>query len=1177
MPANTTLGLLLEAKTTGQQDIDKLTDALNKFTGAAENSAKRTEDANKKASESTKQYAEIIKSALSEPFTTASQQAEKFALSLGKVGGITAGIIGGMVAIGAGAFELTKHYAEAAKATINFSERLGISIGQAQKLGAQAKLSGVDIGVLESSTRILATALEDSSGSGQKAYKALLQLGVASRTSSGDSRELGQVMIDVIEKLSKVEDVTKRTALASQILGRSSKEIQPLIEEYEKSKAVVEALGVGISENGTRKLAELHEEFTKTGIAFDVFKKKLAENITPIIIPVLLNFNNGGVAGVLRGLDALTPGGIISKRLGLGRGKGDDLPFTSHVPQVNLGGFNLQQGLADYQADLAAGAAAVPGYQQRFITNNPEFITSQLEENKKKAKELQNSLLDPKVVKSGKDQKDAELRALDLEIQKLEQRLKLIQNSKNAEEELLKIRESVGARTAQSDLLSKYLGINPDLIKSGAINPERDLTAGQKQFLQFAQPGVTGEQRDRAAAALQPQIEQEIVERFRKAIETAQKGVEEALKQSGQQSSGAFFSRFSAFSLPGGLPGLTFGSLGNPALGGRNLAGPLATATPLTPEELLARKTADVNADRARDERDLAERQPLLEQSVTTAAQTASQRSLAGVRIGGIFANPQDQIARIRATAAAQKASIADSYNFEKSLTAAKYDDQTTREIALNLLRLKNAQDLQEIEIQAAEKVAELYKQRIEENKQFAGNLFDAITGGTTRQFFSGILHNTGRTVFENVFSSILNGGKFQLPGQTDANGQPNILGKLLQGSAFGIDPTKNAEKLSVDINTLATNANTVALDTLIQLMGGTVPAGAVVSGAPSGTSTAPLNFGGFNIPGLTSNGGAFEQGIGQILTNALPGGSKSSSSILGSISSLSKLFGGRSGSSSVPFYGPTLSQLNGDFGSGEVPFEGNGTPGAGLGNGDFGGETGGASISSANSIAGPLFDPNASTSSQVTSAGLTAATVYAGTQAALHDFRQGGAYGTIGGIGAVAGTAAAVDPEPISKAVLTTVALVAQGVDAIIGDPRQNRQNLINKRLFNDQFAAPTPVNVTESTGGSYVANDRFGNLINTDLSPYPSVQEPYLDPSNKVNVPGRVLNPFGGGSGSVPTPAPSVVVQYSSHVSAIDGPSVQRVLDDHAAVLTDSLSKAVNRGHGEGLLNSLRQRFPS
>jgi hypothetical protein len=183
MPANTTLGLLLEAKTTGQQDLDKLTDALNKFTGAAENSAKRTEDANKKASDSTRQYADLIKTALSEPIASAGVQLDKFAVSLGKPGAIAAGVVAGIAAIGVGAFELTKHYAEAAKQTINFSERLGITITQAQKLGAQAKLSGVDIGVLESSTRILATALEDSQGSGAKAYKALLQLGVASRTS----------------------------------------------------------------------------------------------------------------------------------------------------------------------------------------------------------------------------------------------------------------------------------------------------------------------------------------------------------------------------------------------------------------------------------------------------------------------------------------------------------------------------------------------------------------------------------------------------------------------------------------------------------------------------------------------------------------------------------------------------------------------------------------------------------------------------------------------------------------------------------------------------------------------------------------------------------------------------------------------------------------------------------
>ncbi|HXA67021.1 MAG TPA: hypothetical protein VNV82_17820 [Bryobacteraceae bacterium] len=1121
MPANTTLGLLLEAKTTGQQDLDKLTDALNKFTGAAENSAKRTEDANKKASDSTKHYADTIKSALSEPFATASQQAEKFALSLGKIGGITVGAVGGMVALGLGAFELTKHYAEAAKQTINFSERLGITITQAQKLGAQARLSGVDIGVLESSTRILATALEDSTGSGAKAYKALLQLGVASRTSSGESRELGQVMIDVIEKLSKLDDVTKRTALGAAILGRSSKEIQPLIEEYQKTKEAVDALGVGISANGTRKLAELHEQLTKTEIAFDIFKKKIAEGITPIIIPVLLNFNSGGVAGVLRGLDALTPAGIISKRLGLGRGKGDDFPFKSQTTPITLSGIDLEKSFADQQADVAAGAASVAGFQKRFQSGSPEFITSQLEQNKSKIKELQGILLDPNVGKAAKDAKDTELRALDLENQKLEQRLKLIQNAKKAEEELLHLRQTVAAKTSETGVLARF-GADVSLFQRGVLSPE-SLTPARKQFLQFAtQPGVTEGQQRQAAGILQPQIAQENIEALKRFQAVGKKAQEDELKN-----------------LPEFYKAL-FGIRDE-----KNL-------NQILEERQKAREAQfkfDISEDSPKN-RARAASQPIFEQSLALDQTLSQGRATAGIRLAAIRGGPENQLAIIAATLKAGKDAADEKNRWEVDLLTAKYKYDGTLEDRLQEQRLKHALELQDIEIQAVEKVAELQKQRTDENKQFAGSLFDAITGGTTKQFLSGILHNTGRTAFENVFSSTLNGGRFQIPGQGTSD-NPNILGKLLKGTPFGIDPLKNGP---LDANTSATNALTAAMDTIIQLMGGTVPAGANVPGiSSSGVSSVPLSFGGFNIAGLTSSGGAFEQGIGSLL-NIGKSGASNPTSILGSVLGLAKIFSGS---------GLSNSTLN---------------PG-GIGNvyqSDPNNPYSSAGVAAPQSvragsrgIAGPLFDPNSTDAQKAGSAIASVGTLYAGVQDALHNFKQGGAQGAIGGIGSIAGTALAFDFDPtgISQAVLGGVALGSKIITSIIGDPKVNRQNLINKRLFNDQFAAATSVNVTESTGGSYVANDRFGNIQTTDLSPYPSVQEPFLDPSNKVNVPGRTTLPYGGS-------AAPVTIIYAPTVPALDGPSVKRVLDTHAPIMMDAIATALNRGHGQGVLNVLSQR---
>lgn len=184
--------------------------------------------------------------------------------------------------------DMTLAAGKAAENTMNMADRLGISVNAMKQLSAIAEIAGVDVGALEGSTRIIAAALEDSSGAGAKAAKALGSLGIATREVTGEEREHGKVLLDLLDHLSTIEDGNKRVVIANQVLGRSSKELLPMIKNMEELKRVVAELKIGQgTEDGIRALAKMDDEVDKLHLVWEKFKKSVAEKIAPIVIEVV--------------------------------------------------------------------------------------------------------------------------------------------------------------------------------------------------------------------------------------------------------------------------------------------------------------------------------------------------------------------------------------------------------------------------------------------------------------------------------------------------------------------------------------------------------------------------------------------------------------------------------------------------------------------------------------------------------------------------------------------------------------------------------------------------------------------------------------------------------------------------------------------------------------------------
>ncbi len=108
--------------------------------------------------------------------------------------------------------------------------------------------------------------------------------------------------------------------------------------------------------------------------------------------------------------------------------------------------------------------------------------------------------------------------------------------------------------------------------------------------------------------------------------------------------------------------------------------------------------------------------------------------------------------------------------------------------------------------------ILEIQQKRREAVRNATEQAFDAaIAGGSG---ISALVKSQGlgigRTLAGNLGVQVFSGlsGRLALPGQTNADGTPNLLGKILANTPFAADPLKTA----TDRNTEATNLNTAAL-----------------------------------------------------------------------------------------------------------------------------------------------------------------------------------------------------------------------------------------------------------------------------------------------------------------------------------------------------------------------------
>ena len=233
----------------------------------------------------------FVELGVSDRLTAALKRAERklkaFGESVRSLGLRLAGLGGAALAPLAGAVKL---FASAGDTLDKMSLRTGVSVEALSELGFAAEQSGADLQTLENGVRVMQRTLNDAERGLATAQDALADLGLAADDLRGLSPE--QQFKTLAEAISRIEDPSKRAAVAMQVFGRAGTKLLPLIEGgvdgIEALQAQARSLGLTISTETAKDAALLNDTMN---ILFRVLKQAVFI-IGSALAPTVIKLSN---------------------------------------------------------------------------------------------------------------------------------------------------------------------------------------------------------------------------------------------------------------------------------------------------------------------------------------------------------------------------------------------------------------------------------------------------------------------------------------------------------------------------------------------------------------------------------------------------------------------------------------------------------------------------------------------------------------------------------------------------------------------------------------------------------------------------------------------------------------------------------------------------------------------
>ena len=189
--------------------LNNMNGQLNGMDGTIEDTAEALGD----AEEATSGWADVMKGHL---------LADAVKAGLSKVYDLVKNIGGAM-------WDASKAGAAYADDVLTMATVSGMNVEQLQEYKYMADLVDVSVDTITGSMTKLTSSMTKAQKGNKETKKAFKELGVAIKDESGNLRDNQDVFNDAIAALSKIDNETERDAKAMQLMGKSAKELNPLM------------------------------------------------------------------------------------------------------------------------------------------------------------------------------------------------------------------------------------------------------------------------------------------------------------------------------------------------------------------------------------------------------------------------------------------------------------------------------------------------------------------------------------------------------------------------------------------------------------------------------------------------------------------------------------------------------------------------------------------------------------------------------------------------------------------------------------------------------------------------------------------------------------------------------------------------------------------------------------
>lgn len=196
-----------------------------------------------------------------------------------------AAIIGGMG-------KMISMTADAGDKYAKMSQKLGIAVETLSTFDHVAKLSGTTVDAVGVGLRRFAQNAVDMSRGIGEAKREFEVLGIEVTDSSGNIREMEDLLLEVADRFSRMEDGTVKTAMAMRLFGRSGVEMIPMLNQGKEGlrgmMKEAKQLGLVFSEESAKACEKFNDNLTRLQGGM----KALAFAVGSKVIPVLSDFTD---------------------------------------------------------------------------------------------------------------------------------------------------------------------------------------------------------------------------------------------------------------------------------------------------------------------------------------------------------------------------------------------------------------------------------------------------------------------------------------------------------------------------------------------------------------------------------------------------------------------------------------------------------------------------------------------------------------------------------------------------------------------------------------------------------------------------------------------------------------------------------------------------------------------